>query len=185
MSTKATSQTTAGKTARGRGRPPISRDQSQIKELARLRKQKQRERGSDAGMVRIEIELPSDVLGSLAYTAALAGTNVRPLAAWLVKGALGPYRRELEALEIRAGALWLKATPYMRYANFLRKPGDSFRVHERTLRFEEWQPIFEELATIRANLMHRGWSPTRTEKFFRTSANRQQAATAAAKPSKR
>lgn len=157
---------------RKRGRPRIFRDMSQKKEDARLRKQRQRQREREAGYATIEIRIPKDLLAAVAYTAALGISTPQSLAAFLVKGALAPYRRELESLATRAAIVWKKAAPMLKYASYLEKPGAVFRIADRQYRHEDWKPVVDELSTIRIALSRYGWTQARVERFIRRAGQR-------------
>jgi hypothetical protein len=99
-------------------------------------------------------------------------TDPKALAGFLVKGALIPYRREVESLMARAGAVWIKARPFLRYAAYLERPGSSFRVHDRILTHEDWRPVTEELAAVKIALGRWGWTPARIDRFIRRAGER-------------
>lgn len=148
------------------------RDRSHRAVAATLRKQKQRQRERTLGYQRVELTLPKDVAGHLASAAEITGGTTKEHAQYLLRTTAERYHEELRALSARAGAVWLKAVPFLPYAGYLTQRGAYFRVKDRLLTHDQWEPIYRELTEIHGILSRRGLSKQRIDAFFRRAAKK-------------
>jgi hypothetical protein len=149
---------------------PNKRDMSRSPEAERKARQRQRERS--AGLVTVTITLSKETHAALAGTAVLTGGTVKDQAQTLVRITASRNLRELHQLAEKAAALWTKAAPFVSYASFLAKPGDSFRLRDRVLTHEEWQPIYTEMSELYGTYSRRGYGKQRIDSIIRQSAQR-------------
>lgn len=143
---------------------PGKRDRSRASAVER--KRRQRDRARKAGAVRVEILIPEQTRAALAWAADLTGGDTKEQAEYLLRCTVAAYRAQLAELAKHAGRVWRDAQPYLAAAHHLTVPGQSFRVHDRTLRSDDWLPIQAELAAIHARLARRGWTKPRIRAFL-------------------
>ena len=143
------------------------RDMSRQRMTAALRKQRQRARNKARGLQKIELMVGEEVCAPLARIAKHTGSSVKAEAEVLLKRTVAAYVREIEGLVGRAGEVWIRAEPYLPYAASLQRPGAKFRLGDRWYSYEEWSPIYTELATIYAALGKWGWSRSRIDAFLK------------------
>jgi len=145
-------------------RDPGKRDRSRIAAVERKRRQRALARKN--GGVRLEILVPASTRDTLAWAADLTGGDTKEQAEYLLRCTVAAYRDQLTELAAQAGRVWRAAQPYLAVAAHLTVPGQSCRVHNHTLRSDDWLPIQAELAAIHARLARRGWSKARIRAFL-------------------
>jgi hypothetical protein len=114
--------------------------------------------------------LPRHVVAPLQLAAKLCGSSVKDESAVLVIHFAERHKETVEKLFQRAGSVWIKVAPFFHSAAYLSTPGAFIRVGSRTMTAAEWLPLYEEITSLYALLVSRGWSKTKIMSFFKRAA---------------
>lgn len=147
------------------GRPP-----SPTPSASTLRKRRQIARARSEGRRIVLLTPTEETLIQLEALAKLTGGSVKGETEAIVRRAVRSAMAEAEALAAKMGPIFLSAKQYLPYSRFLEHPGATYRVKDRKLRYNEWEPLAVELAAFYHLSRRWGWSRKRADGFLERAA---------------